>query len=155
MVTLIALIGQAFAFAGMSCEMMSHGAQQELHSLKHGSAGHSSMSHGSMSHGSMSHGSMSQGEIKHSGMEHSAMQHTDMDHSKSAASHIAFNGATDSENCCGAECTCPDNACSSTSAVASHAHSTAYMTNLAIRIVASQQHALHLSTSLYRPPIFA
>ncbi|WP_371188749.1 hypothetical protein [Thalassotalea maritima] len=145
MVTMIALIGQSFAFATTKCDMASHEAHHKGHSSEHSATSkRSSAEHDFMPH-----------RVTHSATEHSEMNHHAMHEHMLGDSDIASYSATVAENCCGTECTCPDNACSSTSAVASHAYSIAYLVNLPARIVTEQQHAMRLSRSLYRPPIFA
>ena len=85
-----------------------------------------------MDHGNMNHGTMN-------------MDHGDMNKSS--------NGQ--SEDCCDVECICPANACSSTTVLNSSVDSTDIQI-LSESVVALQSKQPHsISTSLYRPPIFA
>lgn len=60
-----------------------------------------------------------------------------------------------SEDCCDVECICPANACSSTTVLNSSVDSTDIQI-LSESVVALQSKQPHsISTSLYRPPIFA
>ena len=88
-------------------------------------------SHMNMDHSKMSH--------------HEGMNHGDMNKSS--------NGQ--SEDCCDVECICPANACSSTTVLNSSVDSTDIQI-LSESVAAMQSKQPHsISTSLYRPPIFA
>ena len=88
-------------------------------------------SHMKMDHSKMSH--------------HEGMNHGDMNKSS--------NGQ--SEDCCDVECVCPANACSSTTVLNSSFDATDIQI-LSESVAALQSKQPHsISTSLYRPPIFA
>jgi len=88
-------------------------------------------SHMNMDHSKMSH--------------HEGMNHGDMNKSS--------NGQ--SEDCCDVECICPANACSSTTVLNSSIDSTdiQIFSESVAALQSKQPHSI--STSLYRPPIFA
>ena len=87
----------------------------------------------------------------HMNMEHSKMSHHEgMNHGEMNKSS---NGQ--SEDCCDVECVCPANACSSTTVLNSSVDSTDIQI-LSESVAALQSKKPHsISTSLYRPPIFA
>ncbi len=87
----------------------------------------------------------------HMNMEHSKMSHHEgMDHGDMNKSS---NGQ--SEDCCDVECVCPTNACSSTTVLNSSIDSTdiQIFSEFVAALQSKQPHSI--STSLYRPPIFA
>jgi len=87
----------------------------------------------------------------HMNMEHSKMSHHEgMDHGDMNKSS---NGQ--SEDCCDVECICPANACSSTTVLNSSIDSTdiQIFSESVAALQSKQPHSI--STSLYRPPIFA
>lgn len=87
----------------------------------------------------------------HMNMDHSKMSHHEgMNHGEMNKSS---NGQT--EDCCDVECVCPANACSSTTVLYSSVDSTDIQI-LSESVAALQSKQPHsISTSLYRPPIFA
>ena len=87
----------------------------------------------------------------HMNMEHSKMSHHEgMEHGDMNKSS---NGQ--SEDCCDVECVCPANACSSTTVLNSSVDSTdiQIFSESVAALQSKQPHSI--STSLYRPPIFA
>ena len=87
----------------------------------------------------------------HMNMEHSKMSHHEgMEHGDMNKSS---NGQ--SEDCCGV-CVCPTNACSSTTVLNSSIDSTdiQIFSESVAALQSKQPHSI-ISTSLYRPPIFA
>lgn len=87
--------------------------------------------------------------------------HMNMDHSKMSHHEGMNHGEMDkssngqSEDCCDVECVCPANACSSTTVLNSSVDSTDIQL-LSESLAALQPKQPHsISTSLYRPPIFA
>jgi pyruvate/2-oxoglutarate/acetoin dehydrogenase E1 component len=86
----------------------------------------------------------------HMTMEHSSMKsHEGMEHGDMKAS------ASSSKDCCDVDCICPANACSSTTVLNSSIDSTdiQIFSESVAALQSKQPHSI--STSLYRPPIFA
>ena len=86
----------------------------------------------------------------HMAMEHSSMKsHEGMEHGDMKAS------ASSSKDCCDVDCICPANACSSTTVLNSSIDSTdiQIFSESVAALQSKQPHSI--STSLYRPPIFA
>lgn len=88
------------------------------------------------SHMNMDHSTMND----HEGMNHSDMSKTD-------------NGQ--SEDCCDADCVCPENACTSTTVLNSNVNSTDIQSLSEAVVIQQSNQPKSISTSLYRPPIFA
>ena len=92
----------------------------------------------------------------HMSMTSSTMsEHGDMDHSNMDHANMNHDNMTTSEDCCGIDCMCPANACTSLSFLTE----TSVFSNT---LIASETVPLHgslqlnsLPSSLYRPPIFA
>ncbi|GLX84052.1 hypothetical protein tloyanaT_03040 [Thalassotalea loyana] len=87
----------------------------------------------------------------HMNMEHSKMSHHEgMNHGDMNKSS---NGQ--SEDCCDVECICPANACSSSTALNSSIDSTDIQILSESVAELQSNRPYSISTSLYRPPIFA
>lgn len=87
-----------------------------------------------------SHMAMDQSSMKH----HEGMTHGDM---KSSGSN--------SEECCDIDCVCPANACTSVTFLNSNVVSTDVIRFSDLVNIQQSQQPNSISTSLYRPPIFA
>ena len=87
----------------------------------------------------------------HMNMDHSKMSHHEgMNHG-----NMNENNNSQSEDCCGVECVCPANACTSATMLNSSVDSTDIkMLSESLAALQSKQ-PNSISTSLYRPPIFA
>lgn len=84
-------------------------------------------------------------------MDHSNMKHDDMDHS-SMGMQAMVHQAMD-EDCCGAECQCPQSACTSFSYVGNQQQLQA-TNSISEKIVASASTLIHTTINLpFRPPI--
>ena len=93
--------------------------------------------------------------MNHDSMDHSIMNHSDMDHASMDHSSVEQSGSQNHEECCGSECACPASACMSISIVGSEPK-TAYLARLSESVsFQSINQTKSISTSLYRPPIFA
>lgn len=79
----------------------------------------------------------------HQNMNHQSMEHMEQGHTNN------------SDDCCGVNCMCPANACTSFTFVTEHmSFMTIIITDGAVSSQALEQ-PTSVSTSLYRPPIFA
>ena len=132
---LIALVGQAFAYSAMSCEMTgaSHGSHINMAADTHSDMNHDGMHHGVVDHDVIDHGVV----------DHSLMNHDTADLSN-----------TD-EDCCESECSCPASACTNLSIVNSEASSSAMIQISEAVSMQPTSQTKSISSSLYRPPIFA
>jgi hypothetical protein len=86
----------------------------------------------------------------HMTMDHSSPDSPKgMDHSKMKSSKST------SEDCCDVDCVCPDHACSSVSLLISGYYTLGVMGFTEAAIIQVSEQPNSISTSLYRPPIFA
>lgn len=88
--------------------------------------------------------------MEHVDMDHSSMSHDSMEHSMINVSNMQSH-----EECCGADCACPVSACTALSIVSS-APSTGLLARLSEGVML--QHVSQpksISSTLFRPPIFA
>ncbi|MGJ8680428.1 hypothetical protein [Paraglaciecola sp.] len=86
----------------------------------------------------------------HMTMDHSSMKHHEgMDHSDMKTS------ASSSEDCCDQDCICPANACTSVTFLNANSGSTDILGFTDTIVNQGAEHPKSISTSLYRPPIFA
>ena len=131
---LIAFVGQAMAYASMSCEMLA-----DYHP-----------SHQNMEHAQMDHAQMDHAFMDHASMDQSLMGHSLMDHSQ-----MGENQSMSSEECCGTDCICPVNACTSVTLLPAGVNASAFTALSEAVSLPGVQQPKSVSTSLYRPPIFA
>lgn len=126
MTMLIAFIGQTLAYSAMACEMA--GDAHQAHTMM--TSGDDMMSHLSM--------------------DHSSSVHANMNHAITSQDE-----SSSSDDCCGVDCICPANACTSFTLLGAP---TTYvglaLLNEAVNLLPIEQPS-SLPTSLYRPPIFA
>lgn len=128
-VVVVALMLIAFVGQAFAYTSMSCEMSADTHQS------HMTMDHSSMDHSSMDNSSMSYDE----GMDHTSMK----------------TSASNSEDCCGVDCVCPVNACASVIVLnADNGSSEILSLSEAVLSHLSQQ-PNYISTSLYRPPIFA
>ena len=100
----------------------------------------------SVAYASMSCEMLSDSHQSHMSMEFQSMDH----HSDMAHSEMAAN----TDDCCGVDCICPANACSSATALNSSLHSViAIRHSEPVNIYKSEQPNT-IAKSLFRPPIF-
>ena len=87
----------------------------------------------------------------HMNMDHSSMNHHEgMNHSEMDTSNNVH-----SEDCCNVDCVCPANSCTSTTVLNSNVDSTDIQFSGEAVIIIQSKHPSSISTSLFRPPIFA
>jgi uncharacterized protein involved in copper resistance len=91
----------------------------------------------------------------HAAMDHSDMDHENMDHANMGHASMNHDSLDTQEDCCDTECICPTSACMSLSIVGS-APNTAFLVRLSEGVTLQPTNQTKsISTSLYRPPIFA
>lgn len=130
MTMLVAFVGQALAYSTMACEMAGDMHQaHNMHQSTDVSAGHDMMNHSEHS-----------SELTHEMMDHSSMVHDTM---------------SDMQNCCGIDCMCPANACSSTPFISERNLLTPVGISSEALVSKPVAQPSAIPTSLYRPPIFA
>ena len=126
MTMLIAFIGQTLAYSAMACEM----------------AGDAHQAHTMMVNGEET--------MSHHLMDRSSSDHGNMNHPMASQGN-----PSSSDDCCGVDCICPANACTSFTLLSTP---TTYvdlvLLNEALNLLPIEQPS-SLPTSLYRPPIFA
>lgn len=137
-VVVVALLGQAMAYATMSCNMSETTmASQNPRQLD------------------MVHIDKVHSDTGHSGMNHDKMNHTNMDHANmdhGIQEHAQMNS---SDEHCASECECPAGTCHGFSWLAVEPF--AMGNDLLHANIHCLNHSHHnlIQTSLYRPPIFA
>ena len=111
---------------------------------------YSSMSCEMSNESHQSHAVMDHSDMNHANMDHTSMNHADMGHAS-----MNHDSLDTQEDCCDTECICPTSACMSLSIVGSEPN-TAFLVRLSegVTLQPSNQ-TKSISTSLYRPPIFA
>lgn len=126
MTMLIAFLGQTLAYSAMACEM----------------AGDAHQAHNTMVNGEET--------MSHHSMDHSSSDHGNMNHPMPGQ-----DKTSNSDDCCGVDCICPANACTSfTLLSAPTTYVDLALLNEAVNLLPIEQPS-SLPTSLYRPPIFA
>jgi len=109
----------------------------------------------SLAYSSMSCEMSNESHQSHTIMDHSDMDHANMDHADMGHASMNHDSLDTQEDCCDTECICPTSACMSLSIVGSEP-STVFLVRLSegVTLQPSNQ-TKSISTSLYRPPIFA
>ncbi len=85
---------------------------------------------------------------QHMDMDHANMDHQTMDHSK-----MMQSGNTD--DCCQVDCVCPANACSSVIVLDANVNTTGILPANSVLVGYLSFPLTSVSSSLFRPPIFA
>lgn len=171
--TLVAFIGQALAYSSMSCEVA--GDVHESHLNMASAITHAEIDYADIEHADIEHADMNHADREHDSMSHSTSSHSSASHLPDAKTTPLHNkqhqntqlknaqpdtqAAEEShgshEECCGAECVCPDSACLSISIVGSETnveHFSRLSEGVSLQPINQTK---SIATSLFRPPIFA